>query len=97
MVVNQLDRQLEDQKYTGREFLEKDAGRVKGWTGSHVSENSKEAKSRVRSEGLQPDQQEDEGIWQAGHLTSSSAPVGVKCNQHSCCSAICKLQNISDF
>lgn len=30
MVVNQLDRQLEDQKYTGREFLEKDAGRVKG-------------------------------------------------------------------
>ena len=70
MVVNQLDRQLEDQKYTSREFLEKDAGWVKGWAGSQVSENSKEAKSRVRSEGLQPDQQENEGIWQAGHLTS---------------------------
>ena len=50
---------------------------MNGWAGSQESENSKEAKSRARSEGLQPDQHKNEefdrqDIWPAVLYQSGS-------------------------
>lgn len=56
MVVNQLDRQFGDQMYTGKEFPEKMLDEWKAEQIVRNQENSKEAKSRARSQGLHSDQ-----------------------------------------
>lgn len=65
------------------------------WKAEQVARNQK-IQRKQRSEGLQPDQHKNEDIWQAGHLPRS-VPVMIKQNQQSYCSAVCKLQDSSDF
>lgn len=97
MAVNQLDRQFGDQKYTGKEFPEKMLDEWKPEQVVRIQENSKEAKSRARSQGLHPDQHK-ERKFDRQKISPAVLSWGViEYNQQFCSFVVRELPNISDF